>query len=277
MKRLISKKKCTLIALTLLSLSYANASNYSDNENSMEPEIIAQISRSAIDKSLSPNGLKAILGIYFGPQKFENMITTESKEFNQKTSKKMSIFAASVGIEYAQSFRNNLFMAVGLLVELGQKQRQSGGWNTINEAFDKKMSTAQYPGERKAQLYTEFFTPSIGLKLGYRFRKWRSTLYFKFALSRLAGLYKYYLGDKEFCRIKANSMALSGYLGGEYRISKKFGLGLEIGAPLQRKEHKKGINGVEHLTKMSRVEFRALVYYTVAGVNSDLSAEYTKR
>lgn len=268
-------------SLAILCLSFSSyhvdvaASNYG-GENNMEPKVLAQISPSAVDKALSPDGLKAILGIYFGPQKFESMVVTDNKALSQKTSKKMSVFAVSLGVEYAKSFKNSLFVAAQLLVDLGPKKKQSGEWSTINEAFDKSIDPIQYPGERKGQVCTDFFTPSIGLKIGYRFRKFRSNVYLKFAFSRLAGEYRYYLQDEIFGQIKANTVTLSGCLGAEYRMSKKFGVGLEIGAPFQRKSNKKKIKDVEHESKMSRVEVRALVYYTAVGSGSDVSSEYIK-
>ena len=135
-----------------------------------------------------------------------------------------------------------------------------------------------HPGVRKGQVSTEFFTPSVGIKLGYRFRKMRSVIYLKFAFSRLAGRYTYYLDDKKFEDSKVNTMVLSGCIGGEYRFSKKLGVGLEIGAPFQHKANKKKLNDVEQITKMSRVEARALVYYKLpGGADSNISSEYLQQ
>lgn len=280
--KLIPQNVCSFLGTFLvMSSSYAVASNYGNsngNNNDMEPKVIAKISPSAVDKAMSPDGLKGIFGLYFGPQKFENSIATNNKELSQKTQKKISVFGLALGAEYAKSFKNNLFLGVGILLDIGPKKKQSGTWSSINDAFDKSINTVQYPGERKGQISTEFFTPSIGFKVGYRFRKLRSTLYLKLALSRLAGQYTYYLAQKKFEDSKVNTIVLSGGLGGEYRLNKKLGVGFEIGAPFQRKTNKKTLHNIEQISKMSRVEFRALMYYTIAGgADADLSSNYLKQ
>lgn len=232
----------------------------------MEPIIMAKISKSAIDKALSPDGLKAILGIFFGPQKYEGAISSNDKQFSKKTVKKMSIFAGTLGVEYAKSFRNGLFLAGNLLLDLGPKRKQSGDWKNVNESFDAKMDVhGVSKNERKVYIQTELFTPSVGVKVGYRFRNIRSLAYGKLELSRLAGRYKYTLNGKNFSTINANTLTLSAAVGGEYRVNQKIGVGFEFGFPIQRKTHKKKVEyGVEHLTRMSHVEIRLLGYYTIS-------------
>lgn len=237
----------------------ANGNN--SGGNSMDPVVVAQISQTAIDKAASPDGIKGILGLLIGPQKFEGTITNGQKNSSQK----INIFALTAGLEYAKSFKNKLFLAIQILTDISPRKKKEDSWKVFNEDFDFRVSNA---GERKARLQTDIITPSLGLKAGYWFRKQKCVAYLKLGISRISGKYIYDLNGTNFATANVNAIAPNIAIGGEYRINKKIGANMEIGFPINRRIHKKTINGIEHRSKISRIEVRILGTYTISKTDS---------
>ena len=252
---------CLFFSVPLFFLQATAANGNNAGANGMDPEVVAQISQTAVDKAASPDGIKGILGILIGPQKFEGSITNGQKT----TSQKIGVFGLTAGLEYAKSFKNKLFLAVQILADIAPKKKKEDSWKALNEDFDSRISDA---GERKAKLQTDMITPSLGLKAGYLFRKQRCVAYLKLGISRISGKYTYDLNGKNFATASVNAIAPNIAIGGEYRINKKIGSSMEIGFPIKKRIHKKTINGIEHKSKISRVEVRILGTYTISKTDS---------
>ena len=111
-------------------------------------------------------------------------------------------------------------------------------------------------------------TTSLGLKAGYLFRKQRFIAYLKLGILRISGKDIYDLNWKNFSNASINAIAPNITIGGEYRINKKIGSSMEIGFPIKKRIHKRTIKGIEHKSKISRVEVRILRTYTISKTNS---------
>lgn len=258
-KERITMKKflCCICCSSLLFVSV----KANDAAGKGEPVVSAKISQETIDKAASPDGFKGILGILIGPEKFETSVANATSSATQK----MSIFALTAGVEYAKSFKNKLFLGIQLLTEIAPKKKKESSWHDINPGLDSAVN-----GENKtAKLQTDFFTPSLGIKVGYLFRKRRSVAYLKLSIARISGKYTYTLNGNDFAKLNVNTIAPNLALGGEYRINKKLGAGAEIGFPIKKKFHNKTItNGILHKSKISRVEFRVFGTYTISKPDS---------
>lgn len=246
---------CLFSSIFFSQVIAANGNN--GGANAMNPEVVAEISQTAIDKAASPDGIKGILGILVGPQKFEGSIADGQKT----TSQKIGVFGLTAGLEYAKSFKNKLFLAVQVLADISSRKKKEDSWKALNEDFDSRISDA---GERKARLQTDMITPSLGLKAGYLFRKQKCVAYLKLGIARISGKYIYDLNGANFATASVNAIAPNIAIGGEYRINKKIGASMEIGFPIKKRIHKKTINGIEHRSKISRVEIRLLGTYTIS-------------
>lgn len=240
------------------------ASNSANNTNTMEPIVEAQISQSAVDKAASPDGVKCAFGFLISPQEYEASIANGKGT----TAQKLNVFAITAGAEYAKSFKNRLFLAVQLLLDFAKKKKQEGNWHALNEDFDFYSYMLPIIGEKRAKFQTDMVTPSLGLKAGYLFRKQRCVAYFKLGISRLSGEYTYKLNNENFANVKANTIAPNLSIGCEYRINNKIGVSAEIGFPIKKNIHKKSFYGVEHRTKISRMEIRILGTYTISKTDS---------
>ena len=97
-------------------------------------------------------------------------------------------------------------------------------------------------------------TTSLGLKAGYLFRKQRFIAYLKLGISRISGKDIYDLNWKNFSNASINAISPNITIGGEYRINKKIGSSMEIGFHIKKRIHKRTIKGIEHKSKISRVE-----------------------
>lgn len=226
-----------------------------------EPIVRAKISQETIDKAASPDGFKGILGILIGSEKFETSVAN----VDSSATPKMNIFALTAGVEYAKSFKNKLFLGIQLLTDIAPKKKKEDDWKNINPGLDAAVAGVG----KSAKLQTDFLTPSLGIKVGYLFRKYRGVAYLKLSIARISGKYAYTLNGNNFATFNVNTIAPNLALGGEYRINKKFGAEAEVGFPIRKKFHNKIItNGIMHRSKISRTEFRIFGTYTISKPDS---------
>ncbi|MBR1735078.1 MAG: hypothetical protein IJ730_06520 [Alphaproteobacteria bacterium] len=243
----------------LILLDTVNANDMTDPNG---PMVTSKISQETINKALAPDGFKGIMGILTGSQKFESSV----EGIDESATKSIRPFALTVGIEYAKSFKNKFFLAINLLGDIGNKKKKEESWQEINPGFNKAIGGN---ANKSVKLENERLTPSLGIKAGYWFRKWKSVAYLKLGISKLGGKYTYYLNENKVDTINANCFATNLAIGGEYRINTKLGAGGEIGFPIGKKTHKKTtVNGIRHQAKLSRFEIRIFGVYTISKPDS---------
>lgn len=224
-------------------------------DDEMAPTIYADVSQSAINNAVSFDGFHALVGLGFALQEYNSSITNG----NNFTSNDMNVFTFIGGFEFAKSFKNNLLIGVAILVDMSQKKKKEGDWQSLNADFD-----ARYAGNKYGKLNTDLLTPSIGVKVGYVFQEHKTAIFAKVGASRVSGSYSYFLNGGKFSDIDVNAVVPTVGLGAEHKLNKQWGISLEANMPVKRIS-KKTANNVEHRIKVGRTDIRFLGVYSVAG------------
>jgi hypothetical protein len=229
----------------------------SGENNSIEPTVYVDISKSAERDAVSFDGVRAMFGIGIGCLHAGSSVEGDAACTNIN----MTLLELHLGIEYSKSFKKNFLLSVGIGTDIGKKKKKSGSWADLNEAYEAQRGGV-YPAARTGVFEKGSLTPLVALKCGYVIPSLESVFFLKVTFSKSNGKRTYCSGGGEICSIEEKRFAPGVGLGFERKFNNKYGASLEAVFDIEKKT-KKVADQVKHVGKLGCTCIRLIGIYSV--------------
>lgn len=223
-----------------------------EGDDSMEPEVYADVSKRAVDKAAAPNGVSAMIGIGTGTET-HNASIKDSNTYTDHEMKK--IFSGIIGGGYQKTLKHNIVTGLDAFVNFARKKKLDGSWESLNQAYSNKENKE---GTKTSHFHTSSKTLSLEARLGYLLKKYRTTAFATLGMMQISGQYEYDLDAKRHFTVKVKSLVPTIGIGAEKKFSKKLGIRAEYCYPL-----KKNVTKSDHKIKMGKSDLRLLGVYNL--------------
>lgn len=222
-----------------------------------EPEIYADISQEAQEDSVKFDGMRLLAGLLYS----QNKLTFGLENKPVTASHSVGLVGATIGGEYAKSFKKNFWFAVNLSADITKKGKKSGSWKEINPAYDTVKGTATSE-KREAQFETSSFVPSVSVKVGYQLKSWTSLVFLEAGCSFAENVKcRYSRNGQEVGSSEMTFLVPKVGLGVEKKFNSKWSTVIKANMSLNRKS-KKTIDQQEHQVKMRRISASVMAVFT---------------
>lgn len=221
---------------------------------SLEPKVIADITKQAIEQAAEPGGVFIIAGFSFDMHKYLSGL----KDGGTKTQLKFNDVNANTGISYTHSFKNNAFVGADIIFGLGKKKTKKGSFKEMNEDLDRQY--ASIAGDKTVKVESILPEVEMAVKGGYSFLKYKLSVYGKIGLANIGIKYKYFLNSNQIAEIKMTKIVPCVALGTEYRLNSKFSANLEIKTVFKASVNKE-INATNYKITGEKTSLRIYMKY----------------
>ena len=258
------------------NFSFVSASDYDSSEptditaegDGNDPTIYSDVSDEAIDSAVADSfkGPKIALGVAFAKQKAQ--ATTDNTA--TYTNHSLNVTAMTARVEYQKLLKNNLTVALEGTLDFAKKKKFTGTAKQVNEAVNLGAGTDALVN---GKVETPFVVPSVAIKGGMAFPKYKMAGYAKVGMTRSSSKYVYYNNDnKEVVSLNAAKIIPFFCLGIEKKFTPKWGAALEFDVSLKKKAsktrtipHAAGTDAVtqDHKIKQNRRNIRLMATYSL--------------
>ena len=231
----------------------------------VEPTVYADVSEEAIESEISKSfdGPKAALGLYWAKQKQGAGIgNVPSFTYNG-----LATYGVTARFSYDKMMKNDLVVAVEGDIDFAKKKKKKGTRTELNAAFleaNRTTNTDATPIPTKGKIETPLVVPSLAVKGGMSFPKYKISGYAKIGVTRACAKYVYYDDNNdEKAKLEAAKIIPFFCLGVEKKFTPKWGVALEVDVSI-KKEYKKQRGDYLHKIKLSRNCVRLMGTYSVS-------------
>lgn len=223
-----------------------------------EPEIYADISQEAQEDSVKFEGMRLLAGLLYA----QNKLTFGLAGSETTAGHSMGLIGATIGGEYAKSFKKNFWFAVNLSADITKKCKKIGSWKEINPAYEENKGSGGVGEKRDAQFETASFVPSVSVKVGYQLKPWTSLVFLEAGCSFAENVKCRYSKDgRDFDSCEMTFLVPKVGLGVEKKFNSKWSTIIKANMSLNRKS-KKIMGNTEHQVKMRRISASIMAVFT---------------
>lgn len=271
---MVKSLRCfTVVSLFLFSVNCFAAASTEPKEidgedvqtSPVEPTVYADVSEEAIESAVSDSfdGPKAALGLYWAKQK-QGASIGNVPSF---TYHGLSTYGVTARFSYDKMMKNNLVIALEGDIGFAKKKKKKADRTELNAAFleanrDETVAATEVPS--KGKIETPLVVPSLAVKGGMAFPKYKISGYAKIGVTRACAKYVYYDdNNNEKAKIEAAKFIPFFCVGLEKKFTPKWGVALEVDVSI-KKEYKKQRGDYLHKIKLSRNCVRLMATYSMS-------------